>query len=81
MKWIDCKIQLPPKDRKFLFSYHCGIGLGEYGQCYTISHGNSERTHKAYILILNPSDILAGEDPFTWNDEKMIEMDVKWISI
>lgn len=80
-KWIKC-IDLPaPKDGKFLFSYHYGIGLGEWGQCYTVINGNSERTHDAYILILWPSEILDGLDPIEFSEEKMIEMNVKWMDM
>ena len=78
-KWISVKQEMPPKDKKFLFSYHCGEGLGEWGQCYTVFNGNSERTHEAYILILWPSAILDGNEPFCWSEEKLIEMDVKWM--
>lgn len=81
MEWIKCSDQPAPKVGKFLYSYHCGIGLGEWGQCYTINNGNSERSHKEYILILWPSEILDGNDPYTWNEEKMVEMDVSWMPL
>ena len=80
-KWVDCKDEMPPKDKKFIFSYHCGEGLGQHGQCYTIINGNSERTHHAYILILWPSEILDGNDPMQFDDEKMIEMEIKWMPL
>jgi hypothetical protein len=77
-EWIDCKTQMPPKNRKFLFSYYYGIGLGEWGQCYTTINGNSERTHEAYILVLSPAALLNPEEPFTWDESYMIYMEVKW---
>lgn len=79
--WVSCKDELPPKKGKFLFSYHCGIGLGCWDQCYTIINGNSERTHKAYILILWPSEILDGNDPFCFDEEKMKEMEMFWMPL
>ncbi len=81
MKWISVKHLLPPKKTKFLFSYHYGIGLGEWGQCYTIINGNSERTHEAYILILWPSEILNGENPLQFDEKKMIEMEISWMPL
>lgn len=79
--WINAQDTLPTKRRKFLFSYHSGTGLGQWGQCYTIINGNSERTHEAYILILDPQSILDGEEPFQWNDKKILEMEVSWMEI
>lgn len=81
MNWIKCKNALPPKDCKFLFAYYFGIGLGVWAQCYKTVNGNSERTHEAYILILHPSDILNGDDPFCWDEKYMIEMDVSWMPL
>lgn len=78
MEWFECKHTPAPKKGKFLFSYHFGIGIGEWGQCYTTINGNSERTHHAYILILWPSEILEGDVPFEWDEEYMIEMEVSW---
>jgi hypothetical protein len=79
--WFDCKETPAPKEGKFLFHYDHGIGLGQWGQCYTTINGNSERTHEAYILILHPSEILDGSEPYCWSHEKMIEMGVSWKSI
>lgn len=81
MEWIDCKSEFPPKKGKFLFKYHYGIGLGEWGQCYTIFNGNSERTHEAYILILWPTEILDGREPFQWKEDYMIDMEVFWMPL
>jgi hypothetical protein len=80
-EWISVKDKPAPKEGKFLFKYYYGIGLGEWAQCYTIFNGNSERTHQAYILILWPSEILDGKDPFEWNEEYMIEMEVSWMPL
>ena len=78
-EWIKCTDEMPPKDRKFLFYYHCGMGLGAYGQGYTNILGNSERTHKIYFLVLWPMDISENDgEPFQWNEEKLIEMKVLW---
>jgi len=81
MYWISCKDNLPPKDKKFLFSYHYGIGIGQWGQCYTVINGNSERTHEAFILILHPLEILDGSEPFQWNESYMKEMNVSWMPL
>ena len=81
MEWISTKHKLPPKEGKFLFSYYYGIGLGEYGQCYTTINGNSERTHKCYILILWPSEIEEGREPYKWDEEKVKEMDLYWMPL
>ena len=81
MKWIKCSEQMAPKDEKFLFCYHSGIGFGQFGQCYTTINGNSERTHTAYILCLSTQDILDGEDLFEWDKNKVIEMDVYWMPL
>jgi Protein of unknown function (DUF551) len=80
-KWISVKDQMPPKDKKFIFSYHYGEGLGQWGQCYTTINGNSERTHESYILVLHPSEISDGNDPFKWDEEYMIYMEVKWMQL
>ena len=80
-EWIKCSDRLPPKLGKFIYNYYYGIGLGEWGQCYTIINGNSERTHEAYILILWPHEILDGLFPYEWNDERMIEMEVNWMPL
>ncbi len=80
-EWIKASDMMPPKDCKFLFSYYYGIGLGEWGQAYTIINGNSERTHESYILILHPSEINDGELPFVWKEDKIIEMQVKWMNL
>lgn len=82
MKWISVKNQPAPKKGKFLFHYHCGIGLGSWGQAYTTIYGNSERTHEIYFLVLWPMDISENNgEPFQWNEEKMIEMEVKWMPL
>jgi|GEM_PF-7028501 hypothetical protein len=80
MNWIKCEEKEAPKNEKFLFKYHYGIGLGEYGQCYTTFNGNSERTHEAYILILHPSE-WEEKNPFEWSHERMIEMEVSWMPL
>lgn len=81
-QWIKCSDILPPKKGKFLFHYHCGIGLGSWGQAYTLINGNSERTHKIYFLVLWPMDISENSDePMRWNEEKMIEMEVSWMPL
>ena len=76
--WIDCKKCHPPKNAKFLYKYHYGIGLGQWGKCYTTVNGNSERTHESYILVLHPAELLDHGHPFEWNEEKMVEMEVLW---
>jgi Protein of unknown function (DUF551) len=81
MQWIKCSDRLPPKDTKFLYSYHCGIGLGQWGECYTVIRGNSERTHHAYILILHPCEILDGNDPWSCDEKTMIEMEMSWMPL
>lgn len=81
MEWIKCSDKMPPKLDKFLFHYWCGIGIGSWGKCYTIINGNSERTHESYILILWPCDILGGEDPYCWDENYMIEMEVQWMPL
>ena len=82
MEWIDVNDLLPPKNIKFLFNYYCGTGIGEWGQCFTVTNGNSERTHKCYILILNPSLLVGNqEEPFEWDEKKMIEMEVSWMHL
>ena len=81
MDWISVEDEAAPKKGKFLFSYHYGIGLGQWGQCFTTINGNSERTHEAYILILWPSEILEGEKPFEWDEEFMKEMEVSWMPL
>jgi hypothetical protein len=82
LEWISVKIKTAPKDSKFLFSYHCGIGLGAWGQAYTNINGNSERTHSLYFLVLCPMDISENNgEPFQWNEDKMIEMEVYWMPL
>lgn len=81
MEWISVKNQPAPKEGKFLFSYHCGVGLGAWGQAYTTIQGNSERTHKLYFLVLWPMDISDDGEPFQWDESKMIEMDVYWMNL
>ena len=81
VEWISVKDKLPPKDSKFLFSYFYGIGLGQYGQCYEILNGNSERTHNGYILILWPTEILDGSSPMTFEEDQMIEMEMHWMPL
>jgi hypothetical protein len=82
MEWIKCSDKPAPKDKKFLFSYHCGIGLGCWGQAYTTINGNSERTHHSYFLVLTPMDISENDgEPFIWGEKKMIEMEVSWMSL
>jgi hypothetical protein len=82
MEWIKCSDQLAPKDKKFLFSYHCGIGLGCWGQAYTTINGNSERTYHSYFLVLTPMDISENDgEPFIWGEKKMIEMEVSWMPL
>ena len=81
MNWNSVKSIPAPKNEKFLFSYDYGIGLGQWGQCYTVINGNSERTHEAYILILHPSEILDGAEPFCWDHERMVSMDVYWLPL
>lgn len=77
--WKYCKDELPPKNKIFVFNFYENIGLGRWGQCYTVFKGNSERTHEAYILIIDPQQILDGEDPYEWQDERMIEKELKWM--
>ncbi len=81
-KWVSVKKQPAPKEGKFLFSYHCGVGLASWGQAYTTINGNSERTHELYFLVLCPMDITENEcEPMQWNEEKMVEMDVYWMPV
>lgn len=80
-EWISSKDQHPPKHEKFLFSYEYGIGLGEWGLCYTEINGNSERTHEAYILILWPSEINDGNCPMTFHTYQIVEMDFLWMPL
>jgi hypothetical protein len=78
-EWISVKDEPAPKTGKFLFYYHCGIGLGSWGQAYTTINGNSERTHHVYFLVLWPQDISENDgEPMQWWESKMIEMDVYW---
>ena len=79
MEWVKCAKKMPPKDQKFLFHYFYGTGIGEWGQCYSIINGNSERTHEAYILVLWPSEINDGNSPFIWDENYMNEMEVFWM--
>jgi hypothetical protein len=79
MEWISVKVKMAPKNEKFLFDYHCGTGLGCWGQGYTDINGNSERTHEIYFLVLWPRDISENTtEPMQWSEEKMKEMDVFW---
>lgn len=81
-KWISVKDKAAPKKDKFLFSYHYGVGLGNWSQAYTTFNGNSERTHEIYFLILWPMDISENNgEPMQWTEEKMIEMDVMWMPL
>ena len=81
-EWISVKDLPARKNNKFLFSYFGGIGLGCWGQAYTTINGNSERTHEAYFLVLNPCDISEDQgEPFEWDEEKMIEMEVSWMAL
>ncbi len=80
--WISVKDEEAPKQEKFLFSYHYGVGLGSWGQAYTTINGNSERTHEVYFLVLCPMDISENDgEPMQWTEEKMVEMDVKWMPL
>jgi hypothetical protein len=79
MEWISVKTCLPPKNGKFLFRYHYGVGLGNWGRCYKIINGNSEYDQEKYILILWPSEIVAGERPFEWDEEYLTKMDIEWM--
>lgn len=81
MEWISVKNKAAAKNGKFLFNYHCGTGIGEWGQAYTITNGNSERSHAAYILVLDPISINDGNEPFQWTEEYMIHMDVLWMPL
>ena len=82
MEWIKCSDNLPPKNIKFLFSYFYGVGIGCWGQCFTIINGNSERTHESYILILNPELMVGDQDqPIEWNEATMIDWDVYWMPL
>jgi len=78
MRWVKCRHREAPKDRKFLFYYHCGMGLGAWSQGYTTSNGNSERTHHCYFLVLYPCDESENDTPFQWSETYMVEMDVSW---
>lgn len=78
MTWTSVKDKMAPKNSKFLFKYRFGIGLGEWGQCYEDVNGNSELGKKAYILILWPSEIVAGEQPLEVNEEEMIDLEMEW---
>lgn len=79
--WIKCSEQMPPKDAKFLFHYHYGIGLGNWGNHYKIINGNSERVFDGYCLILWPSEINQGQSPFQWTEKDMLEMEVSWMPL
>lgn len=82
MEWISCKNQSAPKNGKFLFHYHQGIGLGEWSSTYEHSNGDSWLTNvQKYLLIIWPSDILHGDSPFEWDEGFMIDMDVKWMPL
>lgn len=80
--WIKCSEKMPPKDKKFLFSYFAGIGIAKWGTTFKIINGNSERTEEKYILVLEP-DFMVGniDEPFEWNEKYMIEMDVSWMPL
>lgn len=80
-EWIKCSDNSAPKEGKFLFNYYYGTGLGEWGQCYTIINGNSERTHEAYILVLWPSEILDGSNPIIFSEEIMKDMKMSWMPL
>jgi hypothetical protein len=81
-KWVECVKKFPPKNKKFLFSYDYGIGIGAWGQCFSVINGNSERTHEAYILVLNPHLMVGNqEEPFKWDENKMLDMEVKWMDL
>ena len=80
--WISVKDEMAPKKGKFLFHYHCGVGLGAWGQSYTDIHGNSERTHEAYFLVLWPQHVSENDgENFEWDEDKMIEMDFYWMPL
>lgn len=81
MEWISCKDELPPIDEKFLFHYHCGTGIGEWAYTYPVIEGHSIATDPKYLLILWPSEIVAGESPLEFDDRKMIEMDIYWMPL
>lgn len=81
-KWINCEEKMPPKNKKFLFSYYFGIGLGCWGQCFTTINGNSERTHEAYVMVLDPHLMVGNqEEPFEWSEQYIKEMDVFWMDL
>ncbi len=79
-EWISVKDKPAPKNGKFLFHYHYGIGLGSWGQAYTTINGNSERTHEIYFLVLWPRDV-SEEEPMEFDEKKMIEMEVSWMPL
>ena len=81
MEWVSVKEKLPPKNEKFLFRYYYGIGLANWGKYYKIINGNSEYAGEKYILILWPSEIVAGEIPFEWDEEYIKYMEVEWMSL
>jgi hypothetical protein len=82
MTWIKCSERLPPKNRKFLFHYHYGIGLAQWEQSYEIINGNSERQDKKYLLILWPSEINDGSsEVFQWDNKTMVDMKVSWMPL
>lgn len=82
MEWISVSEQEAPKTGKFLFSYHYGIGIGEWANTFQHRNGDSFLTDvKKYILILWPSEILQGCDPMEWDNGKMIEMEVHWMPL
>ncbi len=80
-EWSKCSEKQPPKDVKFLYYYYGGIGLGQWSQCYTDIIGNSERTHEGYILILHPSEINDGQDPWQTEIEDMIACEMFWMPL
>lgn len=78
MKWTESSQELPPKDKTFLFRYDMGYGIGAWDREYIIVNGNSELLNECYVLINVTENYMGYIDPYFWNDEKMIKMNIKW---
>jgi len=85
MEWISVDDCPAPKEGKFLFHYHCGIGLGNWSRVYHFQKGGHSYLSDEckYCLILWASEHAPGteKDAMEWDENQMIEMEVKWMPL
>jgi len=80
-QWISVKDKSPPKEDKFLFHYHFGTGLGNYGRRYRDINGNSEYLGECYHLVLWPEEVNSNnryKEVMDLDEEQMKDLEMLW---